>query len=37
MVFNQQCDWTHKPRVKLYLKTLSKMSAPGKVNITYIT
>ena len=37
MVFNQQCDWTHKPsRVKLYLKTLSKMSAPGKVNITQL-
>ena len=35
MVFNQQGDSTHKPsRVKLYLKTLSKMSAPGKVNIT---
>ena len=37
MVFNQQCDCTYKPsRVKLYLKTLSKMSAPGKVNITYL-
>ncbi|CAH3025579.1 unnamed protein product [Porites evermanni] len=31
MVFNQQCDCTHKPsRVKLYPKTLSKMSAPRK-------
>ena len=36
-VINQQCDWTHKTfssEALPELETLSKMSAPGKVNIT---